>query len=951
MNGMHASTHRPSGRRLMRCLMLSAVAALVILPFASVSAAEPAAPGPEASDWRALISPGNSLAFQFLRGEECVFSTSLGGWGPKWAWVGLGSQEKASNAELTLTTPFVVNKNDGQVIQVKQRVWQSGGRDISFAYELSSEKDVPLTMLIMNVGFEAKYRDGDILLKHGDGSEGTLPLNTGGPGAQPATQTLVFRSKTVGEFTATLDPPLPIAYHNGLRIQLATDLFKAGKKSATLTFHLPATAHLLVQQADLDSFTKVVPGNDWFPVTATKAVRPSVIGFENWLDKPAGAHGAVAMVGDHFEFADKTPVKFWGTNLSYSGGAPEKELGEYTAARFAKYGVNAVRLHKFTGAGWEGIGDPNDATKMTTEGLDRLDYFANELTKNGVYYGWSHTYHFRVRPGNKDRLLAYDEIKNKAGGDTYALINYAEDCQDLLIESVVNLLKHPNPYTGKTYAQDSALAYVELQNEDDIFFFTTTDAYEKFPTYKKNLQERYAKWLEEKYKDQAGLKAAWGAALKADETLAQRNLALTANPWFMSSEGLAKQPVANRQRLQDNAAFFHAVQNAFYEKFVKAIRATGYTGPLVGSPWQAPAGLPHYYNLKSDVQVGYVDRHNYFGGALNDTMLSKPGSGYLSSGLQQVADRPFGLSEWIHVYPSLYSAEGPAILAVYGMGLQGWSASYEFNSELAPMAYTKLAGNLPWGVWNVDVPTQIGQFPALARMIMRGDVKEGEVIGVRHVSPTNLAEGKFNFSDKVTQQGDVKSFTGDTPPEALAAGRLLVKFTDRDTPSVFPDMGKYTLDKAILSTTQQLTWDYSGKGYFTVNSAGTKAVVGFAQDRKLQLGDCSFTVRCPYASIFLTSLERTKDLSQTNTALLTAVARNSNSGFKILTVDNRMVENGTGPILLEPVKAAMTCGRTITAVNVLNQDGERTGETLPVEKNSFEIDSAREKTIYYEVVF
>ena len=37
-----------------------------------------------------------------------------------------------------------------------------------------------------------------------------------------------------------------------------------------------------------------------------------------------------------------------------------------------------------------------------------------------------------------------------AGGNTYGLINFAEDVQDLLIERVVNLLKHKNPYTGKT---------------------------------------------------------------------------------------------------------------------------------------------------------------------------------------------------------------------------------------------------------------------------------------------------------------------------------------------------------------------------------------------------------------------------------------------------------------------------------------------------------------------
>ncbi len=920
---------------------LAVLGALFVTPLPAVA---------ENADWRALVSPDNSLAFMFLRGNERVFSISLGGWGPQWGWVGFGSTEKASGDEFVVTAPFEVNKARGQVIMIKQRVWQSAAQEISINYELSADKDVPLTMLIAGLGFDGKFQDGDILLKHRDGTEGTIPLSIGGPGAQPESGTLVFRSKAIGPFTATLDPPLPIAYHGDLRIQLAADMFKAGKKSITIAFHLPAAAKLLGKQADIDRLSKVLPDKDWFPVTATNNVKPSVIGFEDWLDKPAGKHGGVRIVGDHFEFADKTPVKFWGTNLSYGLSAPEKKQGEYTAARFAKYGVNAIRMHKFTGAG-EAIGDENDATVMKPEGLDRLDYFSHELAKNGVYYGWSHTYHFRPRPGNRARLLAYDEIKNQDNGDTYALINYAEDIQDLLIETVVNLLKHENPYTGKTYAQDPALAYIELQNEDDIFFFTTGGVYEKYPTYKKNLMERYAKWLEEKYKDQAGLQAAWGNALKADETLSAKNIALQPNPWFMSADNLPNQQGGNKQRLVDNAAFFHAVQNAFYGKFVKAIRAAGYQGPLVGSPWQAPSGLPNYYNLKSDYMVGYIDRHNYFGGALNDTMLGKPGSGDFSSGLQQVADRPFGISEWIHVYPSLYSAEGPAIFAVYGMGLQGWDASYEFQSNQIAGSNGDIVGNLPWGVWNADVPSQIGQYPALARMIMRGDVREGEVIGVRNVSPQNLAEGKFNFSDRVVQQGDVKSFSGSTPEAALAAGRLVVKFTDQDEPSIFPDMAKYDHNKRIISTTRQLMWDYSGKGYFAVNTEGTKAVVGFAPDKKLRLGDYAITVRSPYVSIFLTSLEKAKDLSQTKTALLTAMARNSNSGFKVLTVDNRTLDNGKGPIMLEGVKASITCGRPIAAVNVLDQDGQRSGKMLPVEKNSFTIDSAREKTIYYEVVF
>ncbi len=119
------------------------------------------------------------------------------------------------------------------------------------------------------------------------------------------------------------------------------------------------------------------------------------------------------------------------------------------------------------------------------------------------------------------------------------------------------------------------------------------------------------------------------------------------NPWFFGDDHLPGQKGGQRQRLLDNAAFLHEVQNKFYARFVKAIRDAGYKGPLCGSPWQAPAMLPHYYNLRSDYLVGYIDRHNYFGGGLLDSMLAKPGSGYFSSGLQQVVDRPFGLSEWI----------------------------------------------------------------------------------------------------------------------------------------------------------------------------------------------------------------------------------------------------------------------------------------------------------------
>ncbi|HUC83649.1 MAG TPA: hypothetical protein VL970_00545 [Candidatus Acidoferrales bacterium] len=697
-----------------------------------------------------------------------------------------------------------------------------------------------------------------------------------------------------------------------------------------------------------------LPGPDWFAFAPGDDLGASVVGMENWLEQPAGSRGPVKIAGDQFQFADGTPVKFWGVNLAYADGcAPPKADAEYTAARFAKYGINAVRLHKFTyPSDQSGIADPNDSTRMTPEGLERLDYFSAQLRQRGIYYAWSHTYGFHVTPGQRGRLLAYDELAKNLKGNTYAFVNLAEDVQDLLIEMVVNLLQHKNPHTGLTYAADPALACLELQNEDDIFFYTTSDAFNACPTYRKLFLARFTDWLKAKYGSEENLKKAWGDALAPGESLAAQNIVPQTNPWFLGDGNLPRQAGGNRQRLLDTAQHFHELQDRFYARFVKAIRATGYLGALCGSPWQAPAMLPHYLNLRSDALVGFIDRHNYFGGGLFDSMLEHPGSGYLGSGLQQVAGRPFGLSEWIHVYPSLYSAEGPAIVAAYGLGLQGWDASFAFQSHSSQHAFADRAGWQPWGVWETDVPTQLGQYPALARMIYRGDVKPGEVISTRRVSRANLATGNFNFSDTVEQKGDVKTFGGTVPAEALAVGRVLVEFTEQDQPSTFPDLAKFRHDHILVSTTHQLAWATEGKGFFTVNTPGTKAVVGFADGQTQTLGDLTIELQCPYASLFLTALDKGKTLATTRSALICAVARNCNTGFRYSAGDGKIMENGTPPILLEPVKAVVAfADRKIAAVNILDQAGRRTDRTLPVTGGRFLLDSARDRTIYYEVAF
>lgn len=906
-----------------------------------------------AEPWSALVSPDNSLEFRFLKDNTPVFRLGLAGWGPNWQWVGLSAKEKAAGDKLAVSVPFVVNRANGEIITIDSQVWPSGPRELKFRYQLSAAKDVPVTMVIASLGVERAFAKGQWVLTHTDGQTSTLKLPVGIT-SRPAATKAVLSLEQAGDISIGFDPPCGLAFDKDLRVQLAQEVFKAGSRAVTLTVTLPADTAFLARQEDLDRLTKALAGPDWFVFAPTDDLEPSVIGMEEWLEKPAGKHGAVRSAGDRFQFADGTPVKFWGVNLSYGGGcAPEKKAAEFTAARYAKYGINAVRLHKFSyPTDQMGIADRQDSTRMTPEGLERLDYFSAQLKQRGIYYAWSHTFGFSVTPGQRDRLLAYDEIAKNLKGKTYAFINLAEDVQDLMIEMVANLLKHKNPHTGLAYAEDPALAYIELQNEDDIFFYTTEKAYNACPTYTKHFTARFSDWLKTKYGSEERLKQAWGNALKPGESLAARNIVPQTNPWFFGDDNLPKQTGGARQRLLDAAQHFHELQNKFYGRFVKAIRAAGYQGALCGSPWQAPAMLPHYLNLRSDALVGFIDRHNYFGGGLFDTMLTKPGSGYLGTGLQQVADRPFGLSEWIHVYPSLYSAEGPALIAAYGLGLQGWDASFQFQSQINRHTFNDRVGWPPWGVWEADVPTQLGQYPLLARMIYRGDVRESEVISTRRVSREDLAGGVFNFSDKVQQQGDIKSFGGSVPPEALAAGRVVIEFTDQPQASTIPDFAKYRQGTAWVSATKQLVWDTADQGFFTVNTPGTKAVVGFAQGRPQALGEVTIELHCPYASVFLTAAEPRATLANARSALVCAVARNCNSGFKYFTVDGRTLDNGKAPILLEPVKAAITfANRSVTAVNVLDHSGRRTGKTLPVANRRFLLDGAKDQALYYEVVF
>jgi len=873
-------------------------------------------------------------------------------WGPKWGWTGL----KADITEKDGATVAVLSGklgNGGPPVKLEIGAKRSGSRQLTIDAALTAEQDGGSTLVVLALNPGRRF--------HG---AGTATVTAGGAST---VRDVPFGREALGEAVTAVrlgdalaiacTEPIEIQADGAARLILGKGDLKGGvKRSVRLVIDLPG---------DLT----------WHP---TPAAVPAPAGFAEWFTwQPSHAHddqGALGMkdwlapisapvtrTGDRLEVGGKA-MRFWGVNDCYSACSPPKDVAERRALLYAKYGINAVRLHKYAdGPGWAGIQSQDSFAEFDPAALDRMDYFVSKLKEQGIRVKLSPTFGIQLGEGDRAAVPYLDEFGKLGGGKSarvragHGSVWFSRELQDLQIRQTTNLLKHVNPYTKLSYAADPAVLVIELYNEDSALFYGTIGELSKRPTLKKRASELFSDWLKARYQDEAGLRKAWGdAAINSfgnegflGESWEARNLVPAGNPWFFDPEQMAGSQKPKVERLHDTMLFLYEQQNAFWDRFSAALREAGWKGEILASNWHAGRAFSHFYNLHSDARIGMVDRHNYFGGG--GSMLAKAGSGILSSGMNQVADRPFSMSEWISTRPNEYIAEGPAIIGAYGMGLQGWDVSFAFQNG----DDGRFSDRIGRDEWDATSPLFLGMFPAVARQVLRGDVAQAKIAAPLRVHVPSLRQGKLSVDDRSAAQGDVKTATtGAVPAEALAVARVAVEFTDtyQETPSF--DLAPYRKDGALVSSTGQLRW-FEGaapaSGLFTIDSPATKAVVGFAGGRSFQLGGAVIAPQTPFAAIYLTALGRDdRDLETAPRILVTAVARAWNSGMRM--VDGRVLVPGKAPIVMEPVKARITLpGKRTLTVTALDHDGRRTQNTVPTEGSSFSIDGAAQKTIHWEV--
>ncbi|MCX8093359.1 MAG: CIA30 family protein [Candidatus Goldbacteria bacterium] len=233
----------------------------------------------------------------------------------------------------------------------------------------------------------------------------------------------------------------------------------------------------------------------------------TVIDLSNIVYRDINAEGFVRVTPDGHFAVNSGRIKFWGTNTTFGANFPSKSNAPYVAARLAKYGFNIVRFHHMDMYDiWITV-NPDRVLNPTK--LDLLDYFIYQLKQKGIYVDLNLLV---SRPFNRGTDLPADIDMITDWKVRDALGFFDPQTRQLQKDYARDLLTHNNPYTGNTYVNEPAVAFIEINNENGLTQAYLSSQIDNLPPYYNNLlKTQWNNWLKNKYPTHAALEAAWGA--------------------------------------------------------------------------------------------------------------------------------------------------------------------------------------------------------------------------------------------------------------------------------------------------------------------------------------------------------------------------------------------------------------------------------------------------------
>jgi len=255
-----------------------------------------------------------------------------------------------------------------------------------------------------------------------------------------------------------------------------------------------------------DPKTESAPGA-LFPFVVAYEASEAVPNLSGWLHRPAGKYGFVRVErqGEKARLVtDAGPIRFWATNLCFDACFPSREEAQRLAARLASLGINCIRLHHMDS--YPIWGKSGNLTTIDPEMLDRLDWLIYQLQEHGIYTNINlHVSRWLDdRDGfpHRDRRPDYDK----------GLGNFEPRMIELQKKYARDLLRHVNPYTKLPYAENPAIAFVEISNEDALFAEWGGGHLDDLPDpYAATFRKLWNVWLRAKYGATEKLRSAWQA--------------------------------------------------------------------------------------------------------------------------------------------------------------------------------------------------------------------------------------------------------------------------------------------------------------------------------------------------------------------------------------------------------------------------------------------------------
>lgn len=250
----------------------------------------------------------------------------------------------------------------------------------------------------------------------------------------------------------------------------------------------------------------------------------------------------VTVKNGHFADATGRRVRFLGTNIVASAAFTRPEDAAAVAARLHKYGFNIVRMHHMD-ASWSNpsvFGADHDARKgpnqiVDPDSLELLDNFVAELKKQGVYTNLN--LHVARSPSTGDGFPDADKLPEMGKVTAYFEPKFIALQKDYARQ----ILDHKNPHTGMRWADDPAIAVVELNNEDTLIGHAWDGSLQAMPKYYRDtLMSGWNTFLRARYQSDAALKNAWQGEPIGDNIARDAALDEGDAQWSLSKQGEAQ---------------------------------------------------------------------------------------------------------------------------------------------------------------------------------------------------------------------------------------------------------------------------------------------------------------------------------------------------------------------------------------------------------------------------